>query len=192
MAFSGQYAAAQLEKLDRSPLFRGNTFSLVREISDYLGYAPDFAPPSFVRWARAHGRLPCIEDDVYDEYVRAPMRVCDFFTNAFDGTIVSAQFFDPDNFALVGVIGSPEMIRNLTNQNHALFRITVAVDFGAEDMAFSQRWNRSHMSNWPHTADGIHPAISGAVRIYNQHHTFWMLMLDVQARVRGRHNRRQV
>ena len=37
MAFSGQYAAAQLEKLDLSPLFRGHTFSLAREVSGYLG-----------------------------------------------------------------------------------------------------------------------------------------------------------
>ena len=118
------------------------------------------------------------------------MRVCDFNTDALDGAIVSAKFLDPDNFVPVGVIGSPEMIRNLTHWGHALFRITVNVDVDGEDMTFCQRWNRSHMSNWPHTADSIHPAISGAVRIYNQHHTFWMLMLDMQARVRDRHNGR--
>ena len=128
MAFSGQYAAAQLEKLDHSPLFRGHTFSLAREISGYLGYAPDFAPPSFVRWARAHGRLPCIEDDVCDEYVRAPMRVSDFNTDALDGAVVFAQFLDPVNFVPAGLMGSPEMIRNLTNWGEALFRITVNVD----------------------------------------------------------------
>ena len=127
---------------------------------------------------------------MYDEYVRAPMRVCDFFTNAFDGTIVSAQILDPDNFVPVGLMGSPGLIRNLTNWGHAVFSITVAVDVGDEDMAFCQRWHRDHVANWPHTADSIHPAISGAVRIYNQHHKFWMIMLDMLARVMSRHNGR--
>ena len=51
MAFSGQHAAA---KLGRLQLPR----TLLVEISDYLGYAPSLAPPTYVAWARAHGRLP--------------------------------------------------------------------------------------------------------------------------------------
>ena len=56
MAVSGQYAAAQLAKLDRSPLFRGRHFPLAQEIAAYLGNVTPLMPPTFLRWSRVLGR----------------------------------------------------------------------------------------------------------------------------------------
>ena len=144
MAFSGQYAAAQLEKLDNSPLFRGRSFSLARKISDFLGYAPHFAPPSFVRWARAHGRLPWIDDDVCDEYVSAPMLASDFNNiTSYDAPVV-AKFPQLRNsrirlFEQVAIYADHESIRARTNAGQVLFGITLQVNVGYNDLVFCQR-----------------------------------------------------
>ena len=58
MAFSGQYAAAQLHKLDG---LLPCHFPLARTVAEHLGFAPDSVTPSYLAWARAHGRLPSIQ-----------------------------------------------------------------------------------------------------------------------------------
>ena len=172
MAFSGQYAAAQLGKLDNSPLFRGHTFPLSRELSAYLGYAPNLAPPSFVEWARAHGRLPTVEEDVYDGYMMVRMHPSDFDNDNFDVDAVDANVLRPRGgpgiLAIERVLARPGRVREL-QWGHTLFNIAIEVTTTYEDMNFCARWGRAHRSNWPNTSSGVHPAISGAVRIYQQH-----------------------
>ena len=67
MAFSGQYAAAQLHRLDG--LLRC-LFPLAKEVAEDLGFAPDAVPPSYLAWARAHGRLPSMQIERHLVYVR--------------------------------------------------------------------------------------------------------------------------
>ena len=88
MAFSGQYAAAQLHHL---PL----PHALLNELSDYLGYAPNFAPPTYVAWARLYGRIPiatdnmictcrAVDDDSMNDYCcRVPVLWSDFRNKDF-------------------------------------------------------------------------------------------------------------
>ena len=66
MAFCGQYAAAQLHKLHG--LLRCQ-FPLAKEVAEYLGFAPDAVPPSYLAWARARGRLPSMQIYGYQIYV---------------------------------------------------------------------------------------------------------------------------
>jgi hypothetical protein len=197
MPFSGQYAAAQLEKLDNSPMFRGRTFSLAKEIAGYLGYAPDFAPPAFVRWACVHGRLPCIDDDVYDGRVKAPMLVEDFSTDFdYDDDSAIVKYLEPNieyqnMLEITTVRTDPERIPRLSRLQ-VLFGITIDVNANLRDIRFCQRWFRDHAAGWPHTADGIHPSLSGAVRIYEQHHAIWAALVREQTMIRLRHNRGQL
>ena len=173
MPFTAQYAAAQLGKLDNSPLFHGHTFPLSRELSAYLGYAPDFAPPSFAEWARTHGRIPTDDCDVYDGYMMIRMHPSDFDNDNFDVDAVDANVLrprgGPDGYlAIERVLARPWRVREL-RWGHTLFNIALEVATNYMDMNFCARWGRAHRSNWPNTSSGVHPAISGAVRIYQQH-----------------------
>ena len=56
MAFDGQYAAAQLWKLDASPLFRGRYFPLSRMLAEHL-MLPMFPPGRMKGWAEHYDRL---------------------------------------------------------------------------------------------------------------------------------------
>ena len=173
MAFSGQYAAAQLHYLNDSPLFRGYTFPLSRELSDFLGYAPNFAPPSFVEWARAHGRLPTDEDDVYDGYMMVRMHPDDFDNGDYGVDVVDANVLrprgDPNGYlAIERILARPWRLREL-HWGHTIFNISIELTMIRGDLDFCNRWGRAHGTNWPNTSRGVHPAIAGAVRIYWQH-----------------------
>ena len=59
MPFDGAYAAAQLWKLDGSPLFRGRYFPLSTMLADYL-MMPAFPSARFQDWADHYDRLPYV------------------------------------------------------------------------------------------------------------------------------------
>ena len=173
MAFTAQYAAAQLGKLDNSPLFHGHTFPLSRELLGYLGDARDFAPPSFAEWARTHGRLPTVEADLYEGYVNVSMHPDDFENADFGVDMVRAHTLrsrgDPDGYLEIeSVFARPWNIREL-RWGHPLFNISIELRTGYEDMDFCNRWIRDHGIDWPNTSSGVHPMLAGAVRIYQQH-----------------------
>ena len=187
MAFSGQYAAAQLHHL---PL----PHSVISELSDYLGYAPNLAPPSFVEWARAHGRLPKDEDDVFDRYMMARMHPSDFDNGNFDVDAVDADVLrprgGPDGYlAIERVLARPWRVRELY-WGHTLFNIAIAVATNYEDMNFCAHWSRAHGANWPNTSSGVHPAIAGALRIYQQHAERVRAHDREQYAIQRRHNMR--
>ena len=56
MAFDGAYAAAQLWKLDSSPLFRGHYFQLSTMLADYL-MMPAFPSARIQAWIEQYGRI---------------------------------------------------------------------------------------------------------------------------------------
>ena len=194
MAFSGQYAAAQLQKLDHSPLFRGLWFPLSHELSEYLGYAPNFAPPSFVEWARAHGRLPTDADDVYDGYIMVRMHPDDFDTDNYGVDVVRADVLrprgDPDGYlAIERILARPWRLREL-HWGHTIFNISIELTMIRGDFDFCNRWSRAHGTNWPNTSSGVHPAITGAVRIYWQHGLRVRAYNLAQYEIQRRHNMR--
>ena len=56
MPFDGHYAAAQLWKLDTSPLFKGRYFQLSSMLSEFL-MTPAFPSARFKAWAEKYNRL---------------------------------------------------------------------------------------------------------------------------------------
>ena len=59
MPFDGQYAAAQLWKLDGSQLFKGRYFQLSTMLTDYL-MLPAFPSARFQHWADQYDRIPYV------------------------------------------------------------------------------------------------------------------------------------
>ena len=59
MPFEGAYAAAQLWKLDGSPLFKGRYFQLSTMLAEYL-MLPAFPSARFKAWADHYYRIPCV------------------------------------------------------------------------------------------------------------------------------------
>jgi hypothetical protein len=187
MAFSGQYAAAQLHHLPLPHLVIG-------ELSDFLGYAPNFAPPSFVEWARLYGRLPSDDEDETYDYVcwsymlPSEFRHNDFRNNYFgDNPIVHAIVLRGDRTGYLDadrIEVRPEQVRP------ALFEIRLLLNTRYEDIQFVRRWANDHRNEWPATSNGIHPAIAGAVRIYRQHAAMWYAHNNAQWEFQRMRNRR--
>ena len=194
MVFSGQYAAAQLQKLDHSPLFRGLWFPLSHELSEYLGYAPNFAPPSFVEWAQAHGRLPSIVKHLPVGFVDVPMLEHEF-EREFAGYEVRANIIVPRGILdgmlrKVSYTGRFERIRELTT-GYVLFGICIELEVGDEDADFYSRWLRVHSVAWPFglRENRIHPVIQGAVKIFMLHNIAWLTLSHEQTMIMYRRNR---
>ena len=182
MSFSGQYAAAQLHHL---PL----PHTLLVEVADYLGYAPNFAPPSYVAWARAHGRLPTDDEDVYGYTFYANMLPSDFRNNNFGRATVVASILRLDYRGLLNV----ERMHFMAHQVHpALFHIRLQIDARCGDIYFMRRWSDDRRAAWPDTSSGVHPAISGAVRIYRQHNARFLAHDREAYAIQRRHNNRLV
>ena len=59
MPFDGAYAAAQLRKLDASPLFKGRYFQLSTMLAEYL-MMPAFPSARFQDWADQNDRMPFV------------------------------------------------------------------------------------------------------------------------------------
>jgi hypothetical protein len=185
MAFSGQYAAAQLHHL---PL----PHSVIDELSDYLGYAPNFAPPSYVKFARVYGRLPldrcgfCSCREVDDESIdkvccRVPVHWSDFQhkefrTDLFDDCWVAGILgywahdmhihriikVNPDR--LTPALMVPDLHMPVTDDDHEFFR----------RWSEGPGWSLHRRHAWPYAPSGdaddysgnTHPAITGAIRTY--------------------------
>jgi hypothetical protein len=189
MAFSGQYAAAQLRHL---PL----PHSVIGELSDYLGYAPDFAPPTYVKWARVYGRLPDDSQDyctcrvVDDESMNdrccstavhwSDFRNKDFRTDYFGDCRVTGyvQHYFNGVCHSFRVEVTPERVRP------ALTSPSLHLPMFDDDREFFTCWSITGPGAsprcrhaWPYVPNGdpsdiegiIHPAIAGAVRKYRQY-----------------------
>ena len=114
MAFSGQYAAAQLHKLDG--LLRCQ-FPLAKEVAEYLGFAPDAVPRSYLAGARAHGRLPSVQiwrDQVY-------VRMYEHELTVYDGRVAACvvRFFG-DRLGVVDIEGTLEEVQQQGRRLHPL------------------------------------------------------------------------
>jgi hypothetical protein len=189
MSFSGQYAAAQLHHL---PL----PHAVLAELSGYLGYAPDFAPPTYVKWARVYGRLPtdcqgycgcrAVDDESKDELCCriavhwSDFRNKDFRTDYFGDCRVDGTLYRDANrirhYFRVEV--TPDRVRP------ALSSPTLHLPMFDDDREFFTCWSiigpgaspRCRYA-WPYVSNGdpseiagiFHPAIAGAVRTYRRY-----------------------
>ena len=167
MAFSGQYAAAQLDQLDRSPLFRGYTFPLAAEVSEYLGFVNDLVPPTLLRWSRELGRLACITRTDGIPVMLDELEGFEFAVR------VSWPVFgiDPLN-------GSPAWIweeADGTVDEH--YRMARAPIIDAKIMApqtfndvfFYANWSIEHRNSWPCIAnDTVHPVLERLIAVYRR------------------------
>ena len=174
MAFSGQYAAAQLEKLDRSPLFRGRTFPLAKEIAGYLGYAPDFVPPTYLTFARAHRRIPSDHGtlDAADHMTHA--HVLERDVDNFHAYTLHAIILRVSG-AQLGFNGSLETLRMIQGDGQ-LFCIKVELLRTPEDFEFFGRWRATHGVSWPYIMDydhRHHPVLRGALHTQQMYEEEW-------------------
>ena len=189
MAFSGQYAAAQLHHL---PLPQ----SVIGELSDYLGYAPNFAPPTYVKFARVYGRLlsnsqgfcscRAVDDESMDEVCcRASVhwsdfRHKDFRTDLFGDCRVHGMLYSdvrgyrhcffvnvtPDR--VHPALSGPEIHVPVTDVDREFFaRWSIA----GPGFSPRRRYGWPYVPNVdPHDIEGIvHPAITGAIMTYRRY-----------------------
>jgi hypothetical protein len=173
MAFSGQYAAAQLGKL---PL----PHSVLGEISDHLGYAPNFIPPSFIMWVKMFGRLPC--DEYHGEgnyHVRAFVRELSTYRGTLSARILRLCNMRLETLALFHV--NVDEIRQSDNVRLITFDVSINVRHSNEDIVFFETWSRKNELEWPYVfennykwwAPPVHPCIQKAVVRFNKFLQDW-------------------
>ena len=132
MAFSGQYAAAQLHKLDG--LLRCQ-FPLAKEVAEYLGFAPDAVPPSYLAWARAHGRLPNMQISRYQVYV--PMY--EHVLTGYDGMVwANVVRFSGDRLVVTDIQGTLQEVQDQAGDS-VPYPYSVRIDIVPEDREFFAR-----------------------------------------------------
>ena len=165
MAFSGQYAAAQLHHLPLPHLVIG-------ELSDYLGYAPNFAPPSYVRWARILGRLPLDGFDVGDTFA---IRAFEHELSTYRGP-VNARCMRLRNAKLESLFFTDFTLWEIRymNEHHLLiYDIVARVEYTRDDFLFRRAWLARNRFDWPHVprpfwqdSDMVHHTIRRGIYRY--------------------------
>jgi hypothetical protein len=144
MAFSGQYAAARLDRLPLPHLVIG-------EISDYLGYTPNFAPPSYVRWAKMLGRLPSDDYAVERNFI---VRAFDYELSTYRGLVnASCMRLRGANLdSLVSVAVTLEELRNASETHLLIYDVVIKVEYTREDFLFFTAWRVKNVGfEWPNT-----------------------------------------
>ena len=175
MAFSGQYAAAQLAKLHHSPLFRGYTFPLAQELSAWLGYAPDFAPPTYLTFARVHRRIPSVNGgDTRAAYAQ----VLDHDVHNYERYTMHANIsrFDDDRIRIDYIIGTLAELRELRRAGDGpCYCFVVELLRSTEDIDFFVQWRAAHGEDWPYTTGSfhLHPVLHGAHRAHWGYYRAW-------------------
>ena len=185
MSFSGQYAAAQLEKLDHSPLFRGHTFPLAHELSAWLGYAPDFVPPTYLAFARTHQRIPSMNGgDTRAAYAA----VLDHDVHNYEGYIMHANIsrFNGCRLRIDHVIGTLAELRELRREGEGEYCcFSVELLRSPEDIEFFARWRATHGEEWPYTPVSAYPhhALRGATRVHWRYVEAWYAARERERRM---------
>ena len=183
MAFSGQYAAAQLHKLDG--LLRCQ-FPLAKEVAEYLGFAPDAVPPTYLAWARARGRLPSMQ--IWRDQVN--VRMYEHELAGYDG-IVRARIvrFDGDRLEVVDIEGTLEEVQDQAEDStpHAYI---IRIDTGPEDREFLARWAALYGRAWPDVGFySMHPVLRRANKIFGKVIARWLDRNALQRRIVHHYNR---
>ena len=162
MAFSGQYAAAQLHKLDG--LLRCQ-FPLAKEVAEYLGFAPDAVPPTYLAWARARGRLPSMQiwrDQVY-------VRMYEHELVGYDGMVwARVDRFFGDRLEVVNIEGTLEEVQQQAGDSTPYF-YSIRIITAPEDREFFARWAALYRRAWPDVGVySMHPVLHRARKVFVQ------------------------
>ena len=194
MAFSGQYAAAQLEKLDNSPLFRGRTFPLAKEIAAYLGYAPDFVPPTYLTFARAHQRIPSRYGRGEGADHAAYASVLNRDVDNFHAYTLHANLlrFNGDRLHIDYIIGTLDNLRTIRGDGGPLFCFSAELLRSPEDLEFFERWRAVHGVSWPYSRaydHRPHHVLRGAFRTHSMYEEEWRAKRERRRRAVVEYNR---
>ena len=160
MAFSGQYAAAQLAKLDYSPLFRGYTFPLAAEVSAYLGNVNALVPPTLLRWSRLLGRLVAVN----------PVPAIIVLTDELDGLDceVTGTYTEFDGRVWRYASATCTMDEHHREGHTPIFDAMISTPVTEEDRRFYVRWFEVYGTRWPDSADNMwHPTIRRLVDAFH-------------------------
>ena len=160
MAFSGQYAAAQLQKLDNSPLFRGYSFPLAAEVSEYLGNVNALVPPTLLRWSRLLGRLVAVN----------PVREIIVLTDELDGLDceVTGTYTMFNGTRWVVESATCTMDEHHREGRTPIFDVMISTPVTDEDRRFYIRWFEVYGTRWPDSADDRwHPTIGRLVDAFH-------------------------
>ena len=156
---SGQYAAAQLDKL-RLP------HSLLLEIAEYIEHRDCdlLLPPTYRTFARMLGRSPT---DYYANTVDTGFKAFDYELTNYRG-IVSASSMSMRGMRLTRDFrrATLELIRAEFGAC-MLFEVDVEVEHTREDLEFFAMWREQHLLDWPRTRDHtIHRKLRRPVERY--------------------------
>ena len=198
MAFSGQYAAAQLHKLDG--LLRCQ-FPLAEEIAEYLGFAPDAVPPSYLAWARAHGRLPSMEMYRYQVYVRVYEHELAGHDGMVWARIVKLARFSDDRLEIRDIQGTLQEVQDQAGDSIP-YAYSIRIAIVPEDREFFARWVARYRYTWPDASTysvhpdactncvhRVHPVLRGANKILDEVITRWAKRNDLQLTIVHQYNR---
>jgi hypothetical protein len=168
MAFSGQYAAAQLHKLDNSSLFRGYTFPLAAEVSAYLGNVNALVPPTLLHWSRQLGRLVAVH----------PVPAIIVLTDELDGldceVMGSYTVFNGTRWIVERATCT--MDEHHREGHTPIFDAMINTPATEEDRYFYARWFEVYGNRWPDSTDNMwHPTIRRLVHAF--HYTSQEYML---------------
>ena len=166
MAFSGHYAAAQLGKLDNSPLFRGYTFPLAREVSAYLGCVNDLVPPTYLHWSRLLGRLVSAMPAENIVVLLEELDGADWEASGSYTAVSERAFVDP----VMTIQHATGTVDELYRAGRTpLFNLTIETPMSDEDGRFYSKWSRSYGQMRPLIARRTdHPALARHLAAYRR------------------------
>ena len=165
MAFSGQYAAAQLERLDASPLFRGHTFPLAQEVAEHLGFADELVPPSYLRWSRALGRLAGITQADIIPVMMEELEGIQCVVRVSWPEVGVEDFGNHPSWIWRHAEGTTD--EHCRQGRAPIIDAMIVTPQTFEDASFYIFWSLKHRNAWPRLADDtIHPALEHLVSKY--------------------------
>ena len=140
--YSGQYAAAQLDKLQLP-------YSLQLEIAEYIEHRDLdlLLPPTYRTFARMLGRLPT---DAYFGNVDVRVRAFEYELSNYRG-VVSARCMAMRGRRLVSAfVRAPLVeIRERNPANMMIYEIDFYVEHTRDDLEFFRMWREQNTHEWP-------------------------------------------
>ena len=160
--YSGQYAAAQLDKL---PL----PYSLQLEVAEYIGHhdLDLLLPPTYLTFARMLGRLPT---DAYYGNADFRVRAFEYELSNYRG-VVNARCMTMRGRRLVsGFVRAPlGEIRERNPTNMMIYEIDFYVEHTRDDLEFFRMWRGQNTREWPYAHDyGHHKALRRPICRYSR------------------------
>ena len=151
MELDGQYAVAQIEKLDWCPLFQGRCIPICHMLAEYL--MPQLLPGRFKVWVEQYGRLP-------DSFVTR--EVCFFLQPHEDLPVQISDFADIEckayrtedgTWTQINYSGSIASFRALRGQvfgTSALHSVRIIEPLTDEETHMMRAWTMRYNLIWPY------------------------------------------